>query len=110
MSGTFPPVSKPRIIGPGRLSWGEFDGLLNGHQHAALVRPACAGNVEGCAVIDGGADNRQANRDVYSGFNAEYLHGTVTLECQSRRARRERKAYRRVEGLEPSSRGPDRLG
>jgi hypothetical protein len=59
--------------------WGEFDGLLDRDQEAALVRLARAGDIEGGAVIDGGADNREADRDVYAGLNAEHLHGTVTL-------------------------------
>jgi hypothetical protein len=58
---------------------GEFDGLLDCDQQAALVRLARARDIEGCSVIDRGADNWQANRDIYSGFDAEHLHWTVAL-------------------------------
>jgi hypothetical protein len=44
---------------------------------SALPVPAIS--IEGRAVIDGGADNWQADRDIYSGLDAEHLHWTVPL-------------------------------
>jgi hypothetical protein len=58
---------------------GEFDGLLDCDQQAALVRLARACDIEGRAVIDGGADNWQADRDIHSGLDAEHLHWAVPL-------------------------------
>ena len=69
---------------------GQPLGIIDGLDQAVLVGDALAGDVEGGAVIDGGADDRQAERDVDAGkllpaagrgidLEAEQLHRDVSL-------------------------------
>src|SRR5438445_10619171 len=53
--------------------------LADGFLHAVGVGYALAGDVEGCAVIHAGANDRQANRDVDAGLEAKHLDRRMSL-------------------------------
>ena len=47
--------------------------------HVDVVGPARAGEIEGSAVVDGSAVDRQSERDVHRGVESDQLHGNVPL-------------------------------
>ena len=62
----------------GRQALGIFDGF----DQAALVGDALAGDVEGGAMIDRGADNRQAEGDVDAGKLLPAPGGGIDLKSK----------------------------
>ena len=61
---------------------GEALGIFDRLDQAALVGDALAGDVEGGAVIDGGADDRQAERDVDAGQVLPLAGRRIDLEAE----------------------------
>src|SRR5918992_4148156 len=57
----------------------ERSGEVDGGAHARVVGLACAGDVEGRAVIHAGAEERQAHGDVHAGVESHQLHGYMPL-------------------------------
>src|ERR1035437_2446959 len=58
---------------------GHFGGHAHSLLHAARVGAVFSGDVEGRAVIDGGADDRNAERDVHGFFEVDQFHRDVAL-------------------------------
>lgn len=52
---------------------------LDSFAHAVFTSDTLACDIEGCAVIDRGADNRQADADVYAAVEGQQLHGDMAL-------------------------------
>src|SRR5689334_12342641 len=73
-----PPPAVSRTGGT-RRGGGQVGGLAQRLDHAALVGLAGAGDVEGGAVVDAGADHRQAHGDVDACLEAEHLDRAVPL-------------------------------
>ena len=61
-----------RLLSPARR---QDDGLAESFQHAAFVRRAGIGDVEGGTVVDGGPDHRQAHGAINALLNAHDLDG-----------------------------------
>src|ERR1700733_4805848 len=62
-----------------RLLRREIGGLTQRLDQAALVGAALAGDIESSAVIDRGADHRQADGDVHAGFQPQHLDRSMAL-------------------------------
>src|SRR5689334_23235698 len=58
---------------------GELHGDANGGEQALVAGDAAAGDIEGGAVVDRGADDREAEGDVDAAFEAVHLDGDVAL-------------------------------
>src|ERR1700731_4804375 len=77
----------------------ELRSLLERCQQAALIRLSGTGNVEGGAVVDGGADDRQTDRDIHPFVDAEDLQWAVPLVM-----------IHRNDNIEVSPAGPEKEG
>ena len=58
------------LLGESELALGHADGEAHGGLHVGGVGLVAAGNIEGGAVIDGGADDGQAERNVDAAFES----------------------------------------
>src|SRR6478672_4175637 len=58
---------------------GQFSCLAKSFDHATRLGDAFSGDIKGCSVVDGGADDGQSDGDVDACLDAEHFDGTVTL-------------------------------
>ena len=65
--------------GESELAFSHADGEAHGRLHVGGIGLVAAGDIEGGAVIDGGADDGQAERNIHAAGEVDELHGNVAL-------------------------------
>src|ERR1039458_8404601 len=68
---------------PAQAACDHPDGHAHGGLHVAAVGTTLAGDVECGAVVDGGADDGDAERDVDGALEVDELHRDVALVVRS---------------------------